>query len=72
MIKRRVDSVRRILPNFFFFKVTYREFSKNLLITAIDSENDEMNTVRNQDIGSYGGVPDVARYRYIPTGVNSY
>ena len=55
------NSVRRILPNFFFFKVTQENISNNLLNTAINSENDEMNTVKNQDIGSYGGVPDVAK-----------
>lgn len=43
--------------------------SNNLLITAINSENDEMNTVKNQDTGSYGGVPDVAR-QYKEAGVN--
>merc|ERR1711890_125548 len=35
--------------------------SNNLLITAINAENEEMNTVKNQDTGVYGGVPDVAR-----------
>jgi len=43
--------------------------SNNLLITAINSENDEMNTVKNQDSGSYGGVPEVAR-QYKEAGVN--
>ena len=43
--------------------------SNNLLITAINSENDEMNTVKNQNTGSYGGVPDVAR-QYKEAGVN--
>jgi len=43
--------------------------SNNLLITAINSENDEMNTVKNQDTGSYGGVPEVAR-QYKEAGVN--
>ena len=41
--------------------------SNNLLITAI--ANDEMNTVKNQDIGSYGGVSDVAR-QYKEADVN--
>jgi len=43
--------------------------SNNLLITAINSENEEMNTVKNQDTGSYGGVPEVAR-QYKEAGVN--
>jgi len=43
--------------------------SNNLLITAINSENKEMNKVKNQDTGSYGGVPDVAR-QYKEAGVN--
>merc|ERR1711971_1496301 len=43
--------------------------SNNLLITAINSENEEMNKVKNQDTGAYGGVPDVAR-QYKEAGVN--
>jgi len=43
--------------------------SNNLLITAINSENEEMNSVKNQDTGSYGGVPEVAR-QYKEAGVN--
>jgi len=43
--------------------------SNNLLITAINEENGEMNTVKNQDSGAYGGVPDVAR-QYKEAGVN--
>jgi aconitate hydratase len=43
--------------------------SNNLLITAINSENEEMNTVKNQDTGKFGGVPDVAR-QYKESGVN--
>jgi len=43
--------------------------SNNLLITAINAENEEMNTVKNQDTGIYGGVPDVAR-QYKESGVN--
>ena len=30
--------------------------SYNLLITAINSNNKEMNNVKNQDTGNYGGV----------------
>merc|ERR1712013_566235 len=43
--------------------------SNNLLITAINAENEEMNKVKNQDTGAYGGVPDVAR-QYKEAGVN--
>lgn len=43
--------------------------SNNLLITAINSENKEMNTVKNQETGAYGGVPDVAR-QYRDAGTN--
>merc|ERR1712107_680548 len=37
--------------------------------TAINSENEEMNKVKNQDTGNYGGVPEVAR-QYKEAGVN--
>merc|ERR1712243_383477 len=43
--------------------------SNNLLITAINSDNEEMNSVKNQDTGNYGGVPEVAR-QYKEAGVN--
>jgi len=43
--------------------------SNNLLITAINSENEEMNKVKNQDTGAYGGVPEVAG-QYKSAGVN--
>ena len=43
--------------------------SNNLLITAINSDNEEMNSVKNQDTGKFGGVPDVAR-QYKEAGVN--
>merc|ERR1712241_789759 len=43
--------------------------SNNLLITAINAENEEMNKVKNQDTGNYGGVPEVAR-QYKEAGVN--
>merc|ERR1712157_629019 len=35
--------------------------SNNMLIAAINSENDEPNKIKNVIDGSYGGVPDVAR-----------
>merc|ERR1711978_268891 len=43
--------------------------SNNLLITAINAENEEMNKVKNQDTGAYGGLPEVAR-QYKEAGVN--
>merc|ERR1712002_458305 len=43
--------------------------SNNLLITAINAENEDINTVKNQDTGEYGGVPDVAR-QYKNAGIN--
>merc|ERR1712142_855450 len=43
--------------------------SQNLLITAINSENEEMNTVKNHETGVYGGVPDVAK-QYKDVGIN--
>lgn len=35
--------------------------SNNLLIGAVNIENDAVNKVKNQLTGEYGGVPDVAR-----------
>merc|ERR1712072_576593 len=43
--------------------------SNNLLITAINEENEEMNKVKNQESGQYGGVPEVAK-QYKQAGVN--
>jgi len=43
--------------------------SNNLLITAINEENEEMNKVKNQETGNYGGVPEVAR-QYKEAGTN--
>merc|ERR1711997_1148926 len=43
--------------------------SNNLLITAINAENKEMNTVKNQETGAFGGVPEVAR-QYRDNGIN--
>merc|ERR1712183_188636 len=36
--------------------------SQNLLITAINSENDKPNTIKNVLTGEYGSVPDTARH----------
>ena len=38
----------------------FRAILPYMLITAINSENEESNTVKNQDTGVYGGVPDMA------------
>ncbi|MEQ2197693.1 hypothetical protein XENOCAPTIV_002109 [Xenoophorus captivus] len=43
--------------------------SNNLLIGAVNIENDAINKVKNQLTGEYGGVPDVARF-YKANGVN--
>jgi len=43
--------------------------SNNLLITAINEENEEMNKVKNQESGKFDGVPDVAR-QYKEAGIN--
>jgi len=43
--------------------------SNNLLITAINEDNEEMNKVKNQETGNYGGVPEVAR-QYKEAGTN--
>lgn len=36
--------------------------SNNLLIGAVNTENDAVNKIRNLLTGEFGGVPDVARY----------
>lgn len=43
--------------------------SNNMLITAINSENGEMNTVRNQVTNEFGAVPETARF-YKAQGIN--
>uniref|UniRef100_M3ZEP9 Aconitate hydratase, mitochondrial n=1 Tax=Xiphophorus maculatus TaxID=8083 RepID=M3ZEP9_XIPMA len=43
--------------------------SNNMLIGAVNMENDAVNRVKNQLTGGYGGVPDVARF-YKANGVN--
>jgi len=42
--------------------------SNNMFLTATNSENDELNSVRNQLTGEFGAVPDTARY-YKANGV---
>lgn len=36
--------------------------SNNMLIGAVNSENDAVNKIKNLLTGEYGGVPDVARH----------
>lgn len=36
--------------------------SNNLLIGAVNFENDAVNKIKNHLSGEYGGVPDVARF----------
>lgn len=36
--------------------------SNNMLIGAVNSENDTVNKIKNQLTGQYEGVPDVARH----------
>lgn len=36
--------------------------SNNMLIGAVNSENDAVNKLKNLLTGEYGGVPDVARH----------
>ena len=43
--------------------------SQNLLITAINADNGKMDTVKNQETGEFGGVPQVAK-QYKQAGVN--
>lgn len=41
--------------------------SNNMLIGAVNSENDAINKVKNHLTGEYGGVPDVARHYKVRT-----
>lgn len=51
------------------FRGHLENISNNLLITAINSENDEMNKVKNQETGAYDAVPEVAK-QYRDKGIN--
>nr|XP_036220770.1 probable aconitate hydratase, mitochondrial [Bactrocera oleae] len=42
-------------------KCTTDNISNNMFIGAVNSENNEMNKMRNQRTGQWEGVPDVAR-----------
>jgi len=51
------------------FRGHLENISNNLLITAINSENEEMNKVKNQETGAYDAVPEVAKqYRDVGIG----
>merc|ERR1712156_966026 len=66
--KRTTDHISAAGP-WLKYRGHLESISNNLLITAINAENEEMNKVKNQDTGAYGGVPEVAR-QYKEAGVN--
>lgn len=45
--------------------------SNNMLIGAVNSENDAINKIKNYLTGEYGGVPDVARHYKVRTAKGS-
>jgi aconitate hydratase len=51
------------------FRGHLENISNNLLITAINSENEEMNKVKNQETGAYDAVPEVAK-QYRDNGIS--
>jgi len=51
------------------FRGHLENISQNLLITAINSDNGKMDTVKNQETNEFGGVPQVAK-QYKQAGVN--
>jgi len=51
------------------FRGHLENISNNLLITATNAENDELNKVKNQETGVYDGVPEVAK-QYREAGIN--
>jgi len=51
------------------FRGHLENISNNLLITAINSENEEMNKVKNQETGVYDAVPEVGK-QYKAAGIN--
>ena len=46
------------------FRGHLENISNNMLIGAVNSENDEVNKVKNQDSGAHDTVPEVS-YKYI-------
>ena len=53
----------------YFLSGHLENISQNLLITAINADNGKMDTVKNQETGEFGGVPQVAK-QYKQAGVN--
>jgi len=51
------------------FRGHLENISNNLLITAINSDNEEMNKVKNQETGAYDAVPEVAK-QYRDNGIS--
>jgi len=51
------------------FRGHLENISNNLLITAINSDNEEMNKVKNQETGGFDAVPEVAK-QYKNAGIN--
>jgi aconitate hydratase len=50
------------------FRGHLENISNNMLIGAVNSENEEVNKVKNQDTGAMGGVPEIAK-QYKDAGV---
>ena len=50
------------------FRGHLENISNNMLIGAVNSENEEVNKVKNYETGNYAGVPDVAR-QYRDAGI---
>merc|ERR1712109_321852 len=51
------------------FRGHLENISNNMLIGAVNSENDEVNNIKNYDTGAEGGVPQIAK-TYKDAGVN--
>merc|ERR1712142_192170 len=51
------------------FRGHLENISNNMLIGAINSDNDEMNKVKNQETGGFDAVPEVAK-QYREAGIN--
>ncbi len=60
------------------FRGHLENISNNMLIGAVNSENDEVNKLRNQETGEYAGVPEVAKsyrekgVRWVVVGDENY
>jgi aconitate hydratase len=44
------------------FRGHLENISNNMLIGAVNAENDEINKVKNQITGNYGSVPEVPKF----------